>query len=203
MFALHLLTDFKICNPPPPPPKELGGVYYSTNVILSQSGCWVAAALYSSYYFGTTTRTNDDGTTTVHFVKFDDATIYSVLGALFGTWLLSVFLFFLKIKRKYWATFYSMRTGCQHAMLVFLENGNDASAEWTLANWHKWERKKERPAWFTDAFKESVPNHLIPKVALEELNKKAGGGETAEQRICALPSTKQEGESGAGASGHK
>ena len=152
---------------------------------------------------GTATRANYGGTTTASSLKLDDATIYAFLGALLCMWLLSAFLFFFKIKRKYWVTFYSTRTGCQQAMSIFLENGNDASAEWTLANWHKWERKKERPAWFTDAFKESVPNHLIPKVALEELNKKAGGGETAEQRICALPSTKQEGESGAGASGHK
>ena len=169
---------------------------------------------------GTATRANYGGTTTASSLKLDDTTIYSVLGALLGTWLLSVFLFFFKMKPKYWVTFYSTRTGCQQAMSIFLENGNDASRslifrkhtdlwkkierdvkEWTFANWSKWE--EEKPEWFTDAFKESVPNHMIPKVALEELNKKAGGGETAEQRICALPSTKQEGESGAGASGHK
>ena len=53
--------------------------------------------------------------------------------------------------------------------------------EWTLANWHKWE--VEKPDWFTDNFKESVPNHFIPKTALEELHKKGGGGETTEQRL--------------------
>ena len=135
----------------------MGGLYYSTNVILSQAGCWVAAALYSSYYFGTATRANDDGTPTASSLKLDDTTIYSVLGTLLGTWLLSVFLFFFKIKRSYWSTFYSTRTGCQQAISIFLENGNDESrslifrkhtdlwkkienevAEWTLDTSTSW-----------------------------------------------------------------
>ena len=171
----------------------MGGLYFSVNVILSQAGCWVAAALYSSYYLGTASRANDDGTTTASSLKLNDATIYSVLGALLGTWLLSAFLFFFKIKRSYWSTFYSTKTGCQQAMSIFLENGNDASRslifrkhtdlwkkierevqDWTLANWHKWE--VEKPAWFTEAFKERVPDHMIPKMSLEELHK-GGGGE--------------------------
>ena len=170
----------------------MGGLSYSTNVILSQAGCWVAAALYNSYYFGTATRANDDGTTTSYSLNIDDATIYSVLGALLGTWLLTVFFFFFKIKREYFVTFYSTRTGCQQAMSNFLEHKDDATRsivfsdhpdlwkkiepevqEWTLANWHKWE--VEKPAWFTEAFKESVPDHMIPKISLEELHKKGGG----------------------------
>ena len=170
----------------------MGGLYYSTNVILSQVGCWVAAALYSSYYFGTATRANDDGTTTASSLKLDDAKIYAVLGALLCTWLFSAFLFFFKIKRKYWVTFYSTKTGCQQAMSYFLENDDDARranvfthnidlfrkidhnvATWTLANWHKWE--DEKPYWFTENFKESVPDRFIPKTALEGLHKEAGG----------------------------
>ena len=198
----------------------MGGLYFSVNVVLSQAGCWVSAALYNSYYIGTATLTNEDGTTTVHSLQLPDATIYAVLGALLCTWLLSAFLFLFKIKRSYWSTFYSTRTGCQQAMSYFLKN-DDASKsivfthhtdlwkkieqavkEWTLANWRKWE--VEKPAWFTDAFKESVPDHMIPKVALKELNKKASGmrrRSSAFAGMAALPSTKQEGESGAGASG--
>ena len=201
----------------------MGGLYYSINVSLSQAGCWVSAALYSSYYAGSATRTNDDGTTSAYSLKMQDATIYAVLGALLCTWLLSAFLFFFKIKPKYWATFYSTRTGCQQAMSYFLMHSDDASKslvfthqtdlwkkiepevqEWTLANWHKWE--KERPAWFTETFKESVPNHMIPKVALEGLNKMSVGGVRRRNsvfpaRLSVRPSRK-EGESGAGASGN-
>ena len=199
----------------------MGGVYYSTNVTLSQAGCWAAAALYSSYYFGTATRANDDGTTTASSLKLDDATIYAVLGALIGTWLLSVFLFFFKIKRAYWPTFYSTRTGCQQAMSSFLKNDDAGKSnvfsthpdlwkkierevqDWTLANWHKWE--VEKPDLFTEHFKQSVPDNFIPKTALEELHKKGGGERrrsSAFAGMVALPSTRQEGESGAGAEGN-
>ena len=46
--------------------------------------------------------------------------------------------------------------------------------EWTLANWSRWET--EKPEWFTPAFKESVPDDMMPKEALKELNMKAVGG---------------------------
>ena len=203
--------------PSPPKKKELGGLYFSTNVILSQAGCWVAAALYISYYFGTATRTNDDGTTTVYSLKIDVAAIYSVLGALLGTWLLSAFLFFFKIKPAYWSTFYSTRTGCQQAMSYFLDYDDDATKsivfgnhpvlwkkiehevkEWTLANWSQWE--VEKPEWFSKHFKEIVPDRFIPKTALERLHKEAGGERRRSSAFAgsvALPSTRQEGESGA------
>ena len=107
-------------------------------------------------------------------------------------------------------------------MSYFLENDDDATKslvfhhhtdlwkkinhdvkEWTLANWHKWE--VEKPACFTEAFKESVPDHMIPKMSLEELNKKGGGERrrsSAFAGMVVLPSPRREGESGAGASGH-
>ena len=189
----------------------MGGVYYSTNVILSQAGCWAAAALYSSYYFGTATRANDDGTTTSYSLNIDDATIYSVLGALLGTWLLTVFFFFFKIKREYFVTFYSTRTGCQQAMSNFLELDDARKSlifrrhtdlwkkierevqDWTLANWHKWE--VEKPDWFTEHFKHSVPDNFIPKTALERLHKEAGGERLRfsiiPARMSVRPSTRQ------------
>ena len=70
--------------------------------------------------------------------------------------------------------------------------------DWTLANWRKWE--VEKPDWFTEHFKECVPDHFIPKTALEGLHKKAGGERrrsSAFAGMVALPSTRQEGESGA------
>ena len=194
----------------------MGGLYFSANVIMNQVGCWVAAALYSSYYLGTATRANDDGTTTASSLKLDDATIFAFLGALLCTWLLSAFLFFFKIKRSYWATFYSTRTGCQQTMSYFLEFDDDATKsivfgnhpdlwkkiepevqEWTLANWHKWE--VEKPAWFTEHLKESVLDHMIPKMLLEELHKR-GGGERRRSSVLAGMARQKE-ESGAGNKG--
>ena len=43
----------------------------------------------------------------------------------------------------------------------------------TLEYWAKWER--EKPAWFDENFKASVPDEFIPKQSLEELKKKGGG----------------------------
>ena len=120
------------------------------------------------------------------------STIYSFLGVLLGTWAFSAFFFFYKIKRRYWSTFYSTNTGCQLTMSYFLGHVDDATKSlvfarhidhwkkiakevkaWTLANWRRWE--EEKPEWFTEHFKESVPDEFIPKMSLEELNKKGGG----------------------------
>jgi hypothetical protein len=192
-----------------PPRKEMGGLYFSVNVVLSQAGCWVAAALYSSHYLGT--AKGDDGS--VYSTKIPDATIYAALGALLGTWLLSVFLFFSKIKRKYWSTFYSTKTGSQESMSYFLDHDDDETKayvftshedlwkkidrevkEWTLANWRRWE--KDKPAWFTEHFKESVPDHMIPKMSLEEMNKRAGGKRRRSSAFTGMTSVQQTQKSG-------
>lgn len=159
-------------------PYEMGGVAFSLNAILSQAGCWVAAWLFISYYTG---PKNLAGTT-----------IYTALGVLFVTWVIGITLFFCKIKRAYWSTFYSTRTGSQQCMSYFIENEDDATRsitlrnhtdlwkgiepdvmDWTLKNWRRWER--EMPAWFTENWKEKVPDKMIPKAALDELNARAGG----------------------------
>jgi hypothetical protein len=149
---------------------------------------WIAAYLHLTYCDATAIR--DDGT--FYFLRLDDGTLYGVLGALLCAWLLALFAFFYNIKRSYWATFYSTRTGCQQAMSYFLENedndekranifsdhsdlwksiSGDVEA-WTLANWGKWE--EEKPAWFNESFKESVPDKFIPKTSRNEVGKVRG-----------------------------
>ena len=68
-------------------------------------------------------------------------------------------------------------------MAFFLDNDDDATKSlvlttnsdlwtdirknvraWSLAGWNGWEI--EKPAWFTEAFKESVPDDMIPKTIL-------------------------------------
>ena len=44
----------------------------------------------------------------------------------------------------------------------------------TLANWSKWE--EEKPDWFTWSYKASVPDDMMTKEVLEELNAEQGVG---------------------------
>ena len=43
---------------------------------------------------------------------------------------------------------------------VYKSWGDELMKPWTLENWSRWE--EEKPAWFTDAWVESVPNNYIP-----------------------------------------
>ena len=146
-------------------------------MVMSQMSCWVAAYVYLTF------NNRNDAT------SISGSTILSVLGVLVGVWLVCTILFFSKINRTYWSTFYSWESGRQNAMAYFLGNDDDATKtilftcnedlwidirdevkEWTLTNWSRW--VESRPDWFTDAFKESVPDDMIPKIARDELNKK-------------------------------
>ena len=40
-------------------------------------------------------------------------------------------------------------------------------------NWYRWE--EEKPEWWTDAVKGSIPNDMLPASALKEEEKKGGG----------------------------
>ena len=90
--------------------------------------------------------------------------------------------FISSIKRKYIHTFYNFDTAKDYNRKFFLnlrEDQEEAKASvmydhpdtrqgwgdellrpWCLASWSKWET--ERPAWFTDAWIEVVPNDYIP-----------------------------------------
>ena len=146
---------------------------------MSQASCWVSASLYISYSAASN--------------KIGASVIYIFLGTLLALWLVSTFFFFYKIKRRYWSTFYSLQTGRQNTLSYFLDNADDVTRSlvfadnpdlwkdireqvkaWTLSKWAEWE--KEKPEWFTEAFKASIPDDFIPKVALEDLNKKGAGG---------------------------
>ena len=49
----------------------------------------------------------------------------------------------------------------------------DDVKEWVQANWYRWE--EEKPEWWTDAMKGSIPNDMLPAPALKEEEKKGGG----------------------------
>ena len=168
---------------------ELGGSYYSFNAVASQASCWVAAALYVKYY------EKEEG-------KIDATTIYVFIGCLQTLWTISLILFFAKIKRKYWSTFYSSETGRQNTVAYFNDNDDDPTRmtvftshsdlwsdikddvkAFTFANWARWEA--EKPTWFNDNFKALVPDEYIPKAALDELNRQSLGGQRRRSSVFA------------------
>ena len=84
-------------------------------------------------------------------------------------------------------------TGTRNTMGYFLDFDDDATKvlifddnldlwrgiygqvkEWTISKWAEWE--EEKPDWFSEAFKEKVPDDMIPQKALEKMNGKAKGG---------------------------
>ena len=164
----------------------MGGFYFCLNAFLNQIGCWVAAYLYVTYYDGP--------------LKIQFTVIYAFFGVLSGLWLLTTFLFFNSIKREYWQTFYSTETGAENARSYFKSNDDDASRvviftthialwrsieeevkEFTLSCWSRWEA--EKPEWFTAGFKASVPDHMMPKESLDELNRISVGGKRRRSSI--------------------
>ena len=151
--------SFAYCLP------EMGGFYFCFNSLLNQLSCWVAAYLYNKYYDGEE--------------KIPSFLIYSFLAILLVLWSMSLILFFGKINKEYWSTFYSTETGCENAKSYFTSNTDDAKRatiflrsidlwnsieeqvkEWTISNWSKWD--EEKPEWFSSRVKSSVPLHLIP-----------------------------------------
>ncbi|GMI15875.1 hypothetical protein TrLO_g12095 [Triparma laevis f. longispina] len=88
-------------------------------------------------------------------------------------------LFFTLINREYRHTFFSIETGGQLTRRNFIEDNDVTRCDffgchesqwtsirpkveaWVRAGWKSWE--KEKPEWFTDAFKASVPEAWIPK----------------------------------------
>ena len=160
-------------------PYEMGGCYFSFNLVISQASCWITAALYVEHFRGEN--------------KVDAETIFLFLGALQAVWAVTLVLFFSKIKRAYWKTFYSTQSGRQCTVAYFLDNEDDGTRvivftthadlwsdikddvrAFTLANWARWE--VEKPDWFTEGFKAGVPDDYMPKGALDELNRTSVGG---------------------------
>jgi hypothetical protein len=84
------------------------------------------------------------------------------------------------MERKYARTFFSTETGGQYLMNHFLDNaGNDELREqifsynqalwrpirpqvaaWMSSRFEIW--KREKPAWFTDALRRSIPTDMLP-----------------------------------------
>jgi hypothetical protein len=147
-------------------PAEMGGLYFTVNSFAGFAFSFAAIKVFFASVAGKESRLNED------FV------VKSFLG-LFGFWILTTALGFRIIKKEYWGTFVSFKTGNYHSQRFFLEGKTDEVKsdiitvnrmkwkpiradvkKWVLNNWLTW--KEEKPGWFTDAWIAKVPDDFIP-----------------------------------------
>ena len=107
-----------------------------------------------------------------------------------GSFLILVSLFFALMENKYRKTFFSTESGGQLTRRLFLEGDNnmkasvfgtnkthwmpvrDKMASWAKEGWATWE--EEKPEWFTDMWKASVPEDMKPTKKNEEGDESSG-----------------------------
>ncbi len=131
-----------------------------------QVAAFGSVALYAAFYVGE--------------AKLEATMMYIVVGALAAVWAVSFGVLLLTMDRKYVRTFFSTETGNEHAMNQFLTNaGNDELRveiftnnqalwrpirpqveAWIGARFKIW--KREKPAWFTEALRRSIPTDMLP-----------------------------------------
>ena len=158
-------------------PYELGGLYFSANVVLSQVGCWIVAYFYVTMLPDSPTKIPSDK-------------IVLVLSALLCSWSVTTLIFFRLINRSYWQIFYSTVTGSAFAKSYFVDGRDEATKAmiftnsielwrdieddveaYVRCNWERWEADK--PEWFNENFKSTVPDWMIPAANLEAMNRRA------------------------------
>ena len=143
-------------------PNEVGGAYWLFGLMLTMCSLPVSIYLASPY---------------VDERAIDIAS--SIVNYFIPITTLCLAVFFFDIERKYLHTFWSTQTSKDYNMAFFLEGGSDAikiqllaksrhhwvSIEgevrnWIQLNWAKWD--EEKPEWFTDVMKDTVPVDFIP-----------------------------------------
>ena len=121
-------------------------------------------------------------------------------------WLLSFAAFFFSAKREYWRTFWNTETAAQYTKRVRWDSNADVkhramllvslhpsllrlvaddAERWLLANWDSWtDAGKEELAldWFTDEWKRSLPDSVIPQQMLQALGGKSRRRSTLAER---------------------
>jgi hypothetical protein len=143
-------------------PVDLGGVYWVFGFIVTMGSLPVAIFVADSDL--TETARSSAWTVVKYFIPVS---------------LFCFNIFFFNIEKKYWNTFWSTQRGKDLSMAYFLEGKSDAIKsqvlgvsrhhwisiedkvrKWISENWAKWE--EEKPEWFTDQLKTTVPVEFIP-----------------------------------------
>lgn len=144
-------------------PYEMGGFYFTMNLFFPLLGM---IALLSSVEEGTF---NEE---TEKILRFATLTLGISLVSLLS-------LFFLLINKEYMSTFFTTMTAKQYLMDNFINGPDEVKAvgfykhksymkpyidqaeKWIQLGWHSWE--KEKPEWFTEEWKDNVPDSMKPK----------------------------------------
>ena len=166
-------------------PQEIGGIYFTMNIGMALLVSFACVIIYS--------ETNCDDSKDMDAAKCDSNKMFtvgeigSVVGGMGAVWLLVGGMFLLLMKREYRGSFFSMETGREFGRNFFIYGGTDELKaeifkrndklwmwsmgprvkEWVLESWWTWE--EEKPAFFDDLFKASVPAHFVPEEATAEV----------------------------------
>ena len=145
------------------------------------------------YNFSDAVNASNVENKTMLFAAVDPSQLWTIVGCISALWFFSFTAFIFSIKSEYIKTFSGTLTGAQYSQNYFLDNEDDESKRiiifttseyhwkpiredvksWVQVNWYQWE--EEKPAWWTDAVKGSIPNDMLPAPALKEEEKKGGG----------------------------
>jgi hypothetical protein len=158
-------------------PLELTGAYFLFNQVTTFGSVFLAVWLFSGSN-STALNTNF---------------LWTCAGSLIASWLVFYGLLMSKLKKTYYPSFYSPKTGCQMIKEEFTMGKDDETKfvifdthqatwksiagdvkAWSHANWGRW--TEENSAWFTDEAISRVPDAYIPDEARQALNAAAVNG---------------------------
>jgi len=157
-------------------PYEVGGLQYTMSVLFTFIGTFAAVHIYSQMYVPSSGEEVP--------LKIDD--LYVFVSGVTAVAVVSAAVALRAMKREYWPTFFSTKTGWKQTQSYFLDSEDDETRmdiftnnlrQWksivpevkafVLANWEKWGYSK--PEWWTEGHKASIPADMIPPAALKEM----------------------------------
>jgi hypothetical protein len=123
-----------------------------------------------------------------HSALIDPIVLSAVAAVLFVSWLVSLVMFFLLAKREYWPTYLSNETAAEYTKRVKWDGQPDErlramllvkvhpsllrliapeARSWFGKNWARW--TKDKPDWFTDAWKSGLPDSVLTPLLRKQL----------------------------------
>jgi hypothetical protein len=166
----------------------MGGLYFSVNSIMSQVLLWGSLKLYIDKM--EEGRIDEDLQRSSELTK---ETLYSIGKAINSVWLVSVIVFFLLCKKEHMRSFVGTantktynkqcwdwqqmsqdpRVADEVIVRLFSKHHDgykhfeDEVGAFVIANWEKWNH--EKPKFFTNKFKKSIPSSVLSEEIREEL----------------------------------
>jgi hypothetical protein len=157
-------------------PNELTGVYWSLNLLLGQCFSFVAVYVYSRSKVNVAEEA----------LAYRMSQLWILLVVFEGGFIISFTIFLATINKSYRSTFFSSISGKQFQQKIFRDGDSDEVKsiifknhksyyvdiwsevdEWVRENWEGW--IEEKPEWFNERVKASVPREMIPVGELEDL----------------------------------